>query len=393
MPWKETTKMEEREEFIVLWKSGKYSITNLAEMFNISRPTAYKYVERFKDFGMQGLLDMTRGPKFPHNKTPNDIEKKIIKLREKHKRWGGKKLQVLLAKEIDENLLPKVSTINLILKRNGLVKPRKRRCKVEPKYPIFNPSKCNQVWSADFKGQFRLGNKKYCYPLTIADSYSRYVFSAKGMYNPTRSNSKTEFRRIFRIYGLPKQMHTDNGQPFASFRSLGRISSLSSLFMELGIQPVFSDPGKPGQNGRHERMHEDLKGEVTNPPSGTMQPQQRRLNSFVKEYNELRPHESLNMRTPRSVHEYSEIPYPEKIPEWYYPGNYKVRRVTNNGAVRIGKTNWLFISTSFAGKEIGFEDLGNRVYRVFFRQFFLGYADMKELKIYDIMKYEDELHL
>lgn len=393
MPWKETTKMEEKEEFIVLWKSGNYTITDLAEMFNVSRPTAYKYIERYKEKGMPGLLDMTRGPKFPHNKTPDYIERKIIKLRKAHNRWGAKKLQVLLENDIGKDCVPKVSTINLILKRNGFVKPRKRRFKVTPKYPIFNPDKCNVVWSADFKGHFRLGNKKYCYPLTIADSYSRYVFTAKGMYNPTRSNAKTEFRRIFRLYGLPKQLHTDNGQPFASFRSLGRISQLSAWFMELGIQPVFSDPGRPQQNGRHERMHQDLKGEVTIPPSYTMQPQQRRLNSFVSEYNEIRPHEALEMRTPRAVHEYSEIPYPEKIEEWYYPGNYLVRKVSKNGAVRIGRTNWLFISSSFNRKEIGFEEIGNRIYRIYFRQFFLGYADMKELKIYDIMTYKDELHL
>lgn len=393
MPWKEKSVMEKKQEFILLWKSGSYTMTNLADMFGISRPTAYKYVERFKEYGMPGLLEKGRGPNSPHNKTPKNIEKKLINIRKKHPRWGAKKLKVLLEDECPDILVPKVSTINLILKRNDLVKPRKIRFKVKPKNPIFNPVKCNEVWSADFKGQFRMGNKRYCYPLTVADSYSRFVFSAKGMHHANTANSLKEFRHIFRVFGLPEQIHTDNGQPFAHIKSLGRISKLSAWFMELGIKPVFSDPGKPTQNGRHERMHEDLKGEVTHPPSISLQPQNRRLNSFVKEYNELRPHEALNMKTPAAVHKYSEVPYPEKIEEWYYPGKFKVRRVTNNGAIRIGRANWMFTSTAFAGKYMGFEDIGNRIYRVYFRQFFLGYADLKELKIYDIMNYKDELHL
>lgn len=385
--------MEKKQEFIILWKSGNYTMTNLAEIFGISRPTAYKYVERFKDFGMSGLLEKGRGPHDPANKTPNNIEKKLINIRKKHPRWGAKKLIILLEAELPDEPLPKISTINLILKRNDLVKPRKIRFKVKPKYPIFNPVKCNEVWSADFKGQFRMGNKRYCYPLTVADSYSRFVFSAKGMHHANTVNSLKEFRHIFRVFGLPEQIHTDNGQPFAHIKSLGRISKLSAWFMELGIKPVFSDPGKPTQNGRHERMHQDLKGEVTRPSSPSLQPQNRRLNSFVKEYNELRPHEALNMKTPAAVHKYSEVPYPEKIEDWSYPGKFKVRRVTNNRAIRIGRANWIFTSTAFAGKYMGFEDIGNRIYRVCFRQFFLGYADMKELKIYDIMNYKDELKL
>ena len=393
MPWKETTKMEEKQEFILHWKSGKYNISHLAEMFGISRPTAYKYIEKYQQYGEVGLLDDSRGPRFPHNKTPDHLEKKLIAMKKKYPRWGTKKLIELVADDYPDDPYLKLSTANLILKRNGLVKPRKRRFKVEPKYPIFDPSEPNLVWSADFKGQFKLGNKKYCYPLTIADSYSRYIFSAKGMYNANSANSKTEFRRIFRIYGLPKQIHTDNGQPFASFKALGRISKLSAWFMELGIQPVFSDPGKPPQNGRHERMHQDLKAAVTNPASCSLQPQQRRLNAYIKEYNEIRPHEALDMKTPSAVHVYSEKEFPEKIEDWYYPSSYKIRRVTNNGAVRIGRTNWLFISTAFSGKEIGFEDISNRVYRMYFRQFFLGYVDMKELKKYDIMTYQNELKL
>lgn len=163
--------------------------------------------------------------------------------------------------------------------------------------------------------------------------------------------------------------------------------------MELGIKPVFSDPASPQQNGRHERMHRDLKGEATRPPGKNLQAQQVKLNHFIREYNDLRPHEALEMRTPTAVHIRSDIKYPEVIEPWIYPKEYKIRRVTNNGAIRIGKADWMFITTALAGKELGFNELGNRIYEIYFRRFFLGYADMKDLKVYDIIKYHDELKL
>ncbi|MGL1890929.1 MAG: integrase core domain-containing protein [Spirochaetaceae bacterium] len=385
--------MEQKEEFILLWKSGKYTVTNLTKMFDISRSTAYKFIDRYKEFGFPGLKEKDKTPIHMPNKTPELFVKKIIELRGKHKSWGPRKLLVLLEAEFPNCTLPKESTVSLILKRNGLVKSRKIRTRTEPKKPIFDPKKCNEVWSADFKGKFRMGNKIYCHPLTIVDSYSRYVFSAKGMLNPNTKGSKAEFIKVFRHYGLPEQIHTDNGSPFAHVRSLGRLSKLGVWFMELGIKPVFSDPASPQQNGRHERMHRDLKGEATRPPGKNLQAQQVKLNHFIREYNDLRPHEALGMRTPTAVNIRSDKKYPGKIEPWMYPKEYTVRRVTNNGAIRIGKAEWMFITSALAGKELGFNELGNRIYEIYFRQFFLGYADMKDLKVYDIMKYNNELKL
>lgn len=392
MSWEVRSVMDQKEEFILLWKSGKFSVTNLSENFKISRTTAYKFINRYSEFGFPGLKEKSKKPKHSPNKTPHYIEEKLIELRGKHS-WGPRKLRVLLEGEFPGVKLPSESTISLILKRNGLVKSRKRHHKTEPRNPIFDPKEPNEVWSADFKGKFRMGNGVYCYPLTIADSKSRYVFSAKGMLNPTGKNAKEEFIKVFRHYGLPKQIHTDNGQPFANIRSLGRLSKLSAWFMELGIQPVYSDPASPQQNGRHERMHRDLKGEATRPPGKNLQAQQTKLNKFLKTYNEVRPHEALDMRTPAAVHKISERKYQEKIEPWIYPKEYKIRRVTNNGAIRIGRAEWLFITTALAGKELGFKELGNRIYEIYFREFFLGYADMKDLKVYDIMVYQDELKL
>ena len=391
MPWRETSVMEEKTEFILHWLSNKYGVTELSEMFGISRPTAYKYIDSYEKYGMTGLLELPRTPNTVYNKTPNKIESEIIKLRNKHPRWGAPKLAVLLEDKYPDIKLPAVSTISLILKRNDLVKPRKKRFRVEPRKPIFDPLKSNEVWSADFKGKFRMGNKIYCYPLTVADSYSRYVFAAKGLHKADTKSSKPVFIDIFRKYGLPEQMHTDNGAPFAHMRSLGRLSKLSAWFMELGIKPVFSDPSHPEQNGRHERMHKELKGESTRPPGYSLQPQQTKLNHFVREYNELRPHEALGMRTPSSVHKRSEREYPEKVEAWYYPKEYEVKYVTHNGAIRLELNDWLFITTAFAGKNLGFEEIGNGIYRMYFRDFFLGYADMRNRKVYDIMTYNDEL--
>ena len=380
-------------EFIILYNTHTIPVSHLAERFGISRPTAYKYIKRYEDSGMAGLLELSRRPHNTPNKTPPDIEEQILYLRNKHPRWGAEKLLVLLEDRCPNRELPQVSTINNILKRNGLVAKRKKRIRVEPIYPIFDPTEPNQIWSADFKGKFRMGNKVYVNPLTIADSYSRYVFITQGLQYATFTNTKRVFRTVFREYGLPEQIHTDNGTPFGSIRSLGRLSKLSIWFMELGILPVFSDPGHPEQNGRHERMHRELKAEATRPPGKTLQLQQRKFNSFVKEYNQIRPHAALGMLTPASVHKYSKNQFPEKIPEWIYPKEMKTRYVTTTGGIRVGKKGMLYLSTPLGGKIVGLEEIGNNIFRVYFRQFFLGYADFKDLKMYDIMNYNDELKL
>ena len=382
--------MEQKEEFILLWKCRSYSLTALCEMFDISRPTGYKYVKRYERYGIPGLNELPRSPRKIANKTPGRIEEAIIELRKRHPRWGGPKLLVLLQDKYPAEELPKLSTVNLILKRNALVASRRTRRRVEPVHPIFDPKRPNEVWSADFKGKFRLGNRAYCYPLTVADSYSRYVFCAKGMYAPNSTNTKQAFIEVFRRYGLPEQIHTDNGAPFASMLALGRLSRLAVWFMELGIKPVFSDPAHPEQNGRHERMHRELKGEATRPAGRSLQRQQMKMNGFVKEYNELRPHEALGMRTPAAVHRVSERAYPETIEEWQYPKEYISRYVTHTGAIRAGHADWAFITGALMGKTIGLEPIGNRIYRIYFRQFFLGYLDEASLKAYDIMHYEYE---
>ena len=209
----------------------------------------------------------------------------------------------------------------------------KKLRRVKSVFPIFDPKTCNEVWSAEYKGKFLMGNKLYCHPLTIADSKSRFLFTAKGQYKEDLKSAKAEFKQVFRKYGIPRQIHTDNGSPFGSVRPIQRFTRLSYWFIELGITPVFSDTAHPEQNGRHERMHRHLKAACTKPAAQNLTAQQRRLNRFVKEYNHVRPHEALDMKTPAKVHDFSTRPFPENIPPFDYDHRFKVQKVTQNESI------------------------------------------------------------
>ena len=375
MPWKETTTMEQKVEFICEWRTQKYSITELCKVFNISRPTAYKLISRFEKDGIEGLKEHSKAPQKHPNSTKDEVVKNILKLKNKHKLWGAKKIRRLLFNVCSEKDIPSVVTVHNILLKNGLVIPQKRCKRVKPVFPIFDPKECNEVWSADYKGKFLMGNKIYCHPLTIADSKSRFVFSAKGHYNETLKNAKAEFTKVFRTYGIPKQMHTDNGSPFGSVRAIQRFTQLSYWFIELGIMPVFSDPAHPEQNGRHERMHRDLKAACAKPSAHDLKAQQRRLNHFVKEYNHVRPHEALDMETPASVHQFSARPFPERIRDYQYNPNFKIMKVAQNGAIRCKSYHWVYLTVALKGKYVGVEELGNGIWRIYYYGVFLGYFD------------------
>jgi transposase InsO family protein len=380
MPWKNTSTMDQKSEFITLWESNNYSFSSLCKEFDISRTAGYNIINRYKEFGPQSVIENSRAPFSQPNRTPVNIEQAIVELRKNHKNWGARKFEILLKSQFSEEVIPSVTTIHNILSRNGLVEPRKRIKRVKPVYPIFDPAECNEVWSADFKGKFRMGNKKYCHPLTIADSFSRYVFSAKGMYSENFESVKKEFTRVFREYGMPHQIHTDNGSPFGSTRALKRFTQLSYWFIDLGIMPVFSDPAHPEQNGRHERMHKDLKAECAMPPSFNLTGQQRSLNHFLKEYNNLRPHEAIDMKTPSNVHVRSRRPFLDRIEEYHYPDDIKLQYVTKNGAIRWKAFYWIYMSRALAGKHVGIQEIGNGIWKVFYRDVFLGYINEKLLK-------------
>ena len=380
MPWKNKTTMEQKIEFICEWKTGKYTVTELCKQFNISRTAAYKLIKKFETLGYDGLRELSTAPSNHPNATDQKVVDGILKLKEKYPRWGAKKLRVLLYNDFQEQLIPSVLTVHNILKKHGLVCPQKRLSRVKPVFPIFDPKSCNEVWSADYKGKFLMGNKLYCHPLTIADSKSRFLLTAKGQYKEDLKSAKAEFKRVFRKYGIPRQIHTDNGSPFGSVRAIQRFTRLSYWFIELGITPVFSDPAHPEQNGRHERMHRDLKAACTKPAAHNLTAQQRRLNRFVKEYNHVRPHEALDMKTPAKMHDFSTRPFPEKITSFDYDPKFKVQKITQNGSIRWRAYYWIYVSASLSGKYLGLEDLGNGIWRVYFRSIFLGYFDETDLR-------------
>ena len=378
MPWKDTTTMEQKVEFICEWLSGKYTITELCHGFGISRPTAYRLITNYETKGVEGLLEQSKAPRNHPNRTKKVVEEKILVLKGLYERWGAKKIHRLLYNDFIEEDIPTVLTVHNILRRNGKVCPQKRLRRVKPVNPIFDPKECNEVWSADYKGKFKMGNGKYCHPLTIADSYSRFLFAAKAHYSENFKSAKAEFARVFRTYGLPQQIHTDNGGPFGAVTAIQRFTRLSYWFIDLGIMPVFSDPARPEQNGRHERMHRDLKAACASPASADLRSQQRRLNAFIKEYNTVRPHEALDMETPASVHKRSKRPFPERIRSYDYPPHFKVMNVTTSGSVRWKSYYWVHMSRSLIGKQIGAEEIGNGIWKVFYRNVFLGYFNEKE---------------
>lgn len=380
MPWKNKTTMDQKIEFICEWLSEKYTITELCEYFEISRPTGYRLIQRYEQKGIKGLKDQSKAPIHHPNCTKKEVVEKILDLKEDHKRWGAKKLHKLLYNNFREDEIPGVLTVHNILKRNGLVCPQKRIRRVKALYPIFDPQECNEVWSADYKGKFKMRNMKYCHPLTIADSKSRFLFTAKAHEHEDYISVKKEFTRVFRKYGIPRQIHTDNGTPFGSVSSIQRYTRLSYWFIELGILPVFSDPAHPEQNGRHERMHRDLKAACVMPASFDLRSQQHKLNAFVKEYNYIRPHEALAMETPGKVHKWSERVFPEYIREWVYAPHMKVMNVTQNGSIRWKSYYWVYLTRALIGKRVGAEEIGNGIWKVFYRDVFLGYFNEKDIR-------------
>ena len=378
MSWKQTSVMEQKMLFIKMWESGDYNMSSLCNHFGISRPTGYKLISRFKTEGETCFSKSSTAPKVIPHKTPKKIELEIIKLRKKHPDWGARKLKVLLEKVIRKNKIPSETTINAILKRNRLITPRRRRSAKEDRLnPKFDPSLPNEIWSADYKGKFRIGNRRYCYPLTICDSNSRMILDIKCHYHPNYKSVKQAYIKVFREYGLPNFLHTDNGTPFGSIRSPKRFSKLCYWLVDQGIMPVFSDPGCPQQNGRHERMHRDLKAYCRNRIQSTLSKQQEIMDEFTKEYNEIRPHESLKMKTPNSVHTKSIRQYSEKKILYEYPLHYRVSKVTINGAARWGAYHWIFVSNAAKGRYIGADEIGNGIWNVYYRDVLLGYFDEK----------------
>lgn len=366
--------MDQQIQFVQEALSEKYTMSSLCIAYGISRSTGYRLLERYRQEGEGAFVERSRRPaNTPHSTSEALIVRiKFWRLRKDKNRWGAKKIRVKLVDEFGERATPSVTTIHNILVREGLVERRKTRRVVKPLRPRFDPEHCNEIWSVDYKGHFELGNGRRCYPLTVCDSRSRYLFLAKGQYSETYQGTRKELRTLFREYGQPEYLHSDNGTAFASIQSPCGYGSLSYWLIDHGIQPLFSDPGRPTQNGRHERMHRDLKAECCCPSSHDLRSQNRSMNAFKYEYNEVRPHEGIDLELPGSYHVRSNSPYQEKVAPAEYGPEKIIRKVCQNGALRWRSYEWVSISNALAGKYVGLEMVTDNTYAVYYRSNCLG---------------------
>jgi putative transposase len=313
MPWNQTTPMDQKTQFVADYLRETFSFTELCARYAVSRETGYKLIRRYLERGPQGLEELSRRPYTSPNQTAPHIVEALLELRRHHPSWGAKKLIAVLSKRHSSWALPSRTTVFDILNRHGMVAKKRRRRRIgHPGRPTSQVLAPNDVWCADFKGQFKTGDAIYCYPLTVTDDYSRFLLGCQGLLSTSVAEAKPVFTRLFKDYGLPKRIRTDNGVPFAT-NTLARLSSLSAWWVRLGVLPEFIEPGKPQQNGRHERMHRTLKAETTRPAAATCRAQQRKFNRFREEFNHERPHEALDMQTSACCYEASPREMPSKL--------------------------------------------------------------------------------
>ena len=376
MPWETPDLVSIRKDFIQLALSGRYTITECCVMFGVSEKTGHKWLTRYRQDGLPGLADRSHVPHTPPHQVASRVRQQIIQLREQHPTWGPRKLRAVLERKLPDVTWPASSTIGELLRRKGLVGSARRRRKI---CPIDRPLDAgltiaaapNDVWTTDFKGEFRLRTGPYCYPLTVCDAQSRYLLGCTALFSTAGVPVQVVFKRIFQRYGLPQVIRSDNGIPFASPHALGRLSKLSVWWIRLGIRPERIDPGHPQQNGQHERMHKTLKAEATRPPSSTLFQQQQRFDRFRREYNNERPHESLGQCPPASCYAPSTREFPKSLPQPEYPGHFDVRRVGKNGMLAwSGQLFWL--THSLADQDVGFEEVDTDTWSVSFGHLSLG---------------------
>jgi putative transposase len=380
MAWRERSPMDERLQFVADYTRQRWTITALSDRYGISRKTAYKWIARYDQQGTAGLAIRSSRPWQSPQTTAPMIVKAIVALR-RREGWGGKKIVSVLAEQHPGWVLPAVSTTNDILKRAGLVARHRRRRPVPPS--VYRPvalSAPNEVWTADFKGQFRTRTGQLCYPLTICDGWSRFLLTCHALPSPTTPAAREIFRRAFREYGLPARIRTDNGEPFAAAASLGRLSRLSVDWIRLGIYPELIAPGSPQQNGAHERMHRTLKAKTTRPPAATLRGQHLRFAAFRRHYNRVRPHEALGQRPPARLYTPSSRPYPRVMAPLIYPGHYEIRRVTRPG-VMWWHSRPVVISTVLIGQAIGLEPIEDGEWDLHFGPIRLGRFDERTRRI------------
>lgn len=369
--------MDERMKFIARLLEGE-SMTSLCIEFGISRKTGYKIWDRYQACGVKALTDRSRRPIRYANQLPIQVEKAILKVKADKPTWGAPKIREIIAKKYPEIKIPAISTIHVVLDRHGLVTKRKGR-RYKAQGTILTDVKVpNDLWCADYKGEFMMGNKNYCYPLTITDYASRFLLTCEGLENTQEKYAFSVFEKTFKEFGLPKAIRTDNGVPFATANALFGLSKLSVWWLRLGIQLERIKPGHPEQNGRHERMHLTLKKEATKPAGFNILQQQDKFDNFIDEFNNERPHQALGMKCPKDFYKSSERIY-RGLLDIEYSLHDRTVAVTNCGRICVNNKK-IHLSQVFAGQYVGIKEVQDKIWLVTFMDYDLGYFDEQSKK-------------
>jgi transposase InsO family protein len=375
--------MDEKVQMIGDYLKKEHMVTELGKHYQVSRKTVYKWIRRYQVEGIKGLQEGSHAP-FKHpNATCNETASEIIITKRRYDQWGPKKIITWLQERRPDKHWPAVSTTQAILRKEGLVQTRKYRRHTPPyTHPFQQCSRPNDSWSIDYKGQFRTGDGRLCYPLTITDNYSRYLLSCRGLRHPSHEATRPLLERAFREYGLPLAIRSDNGAPFAS-SGLGGLSRLAVWLIRLQIRPERIALSCPEQNGRHERMHRSLKAAVCQPPANSLYRQQLAFDRFIAEYNEERPHEGLGMKTPASLYQPSNRHYPQKLPKIEYDDWLTVRKVLPSGGIKWCN-HYIYVSQALAGEPVGLKQITETAWEIWYSFLRLGMVDATKQKVLPI---------
>ncbi len=374
MPWKESHAVDERLKFIADMKRGDLTMVELSRIYGVSRKTAYKWVGRYETSGPEGLLELSRAPHHRPCAVADDVIELVVAVRRRYPTWGARKILATLERQRLGIRLPAASTVAKLLERRGLVRRRRRRYRAPPYGgPFAECNRANDVWCADFKGRLTLGNERACHPFTLSDAYSRYLLRCEGLSRTTVNMVQPIFESAFREYGLPAAIRTDNGPPFSTVTA-GGLSRLAIWLVKLGVRPERIEPGRPTQNGRHERIHKTLKEETAIPPAASMILQQRRFDEFRRVYNDERPHEALGQKPPAEFYAPSSRLFPARLHEPEYGPNAEVRRVRYHGYVKWRGAE-VFISETLRGEPVGIEHVTEERWTVRYGPLLLGHLD------------------
>lgn len=382
MPWEETEPMKERIKFVLEVEEAAFQFSELCERYGVSRKTGYKWLRRYEQGGLEALRERSRAPHHCPHRTAPEVEERIVKLRRRHPSWGPVTLRMKLQRQCPGVKWPVASTIGQILERKDLVQVRRRRRKPQGLFRTtrVQTEEPNQVFTADFKGEFRTQDGRYCYPLTIQDHCSRFSLCCQALGSTHSKPVRNHFEQVFLEYGLPEAILTDNGVPFAG-NGLRRLSRLSVWWIRLGIRPLLIQPGHPEQNGRHERYHRTLKQETARPPAADRFSQQQVFDRFRHIYNQERPHQHLQGQTPAEVYRESKRSYPSQLPALEYPGHYEVRRVDANGSIKLHGQK-IFLSEVLQHHPVGLEEIHDGLWSIYLGEVLLGRWNETESRIY-----------